>query len=89
MTVNDGKGLYNNQGLCDTLKSDLNNLLKNMASGQYLQMSGLVVQMCQKLDNLKEGIAADLASKDRIIEELTKLNDELAEKQTGMPVERG
>ena len=89
MRVNDGKGLYNNQGLCDTLKSDLNNLLKNMAAGQYLQMSGLVVQMCRKLDNLKDGIAADLASKDRIIEELTKLNDELAEKQTGLPVERG
>lgn len=89
MTVNDGKGLYNNHGLCDTLKSDLNNLLKHMASGQYLQMSGLVVQMCQKLDNLKAGIAADLASKDRIIEELTKLNDELVEKQTGLPVERG
>ena len=89
MTVNDGKGLYNNQGLCDTLKVDLNNLLKNMASGQYLQMSGLVVQMCRKLDNLKEGIAADLASKDKIIEELTRLNDELVEKQTGLPVERG
>lgn len=87
--VNDGKGLYNNEGLCDTLKIDLNNLLKSFNSGQLIQAAGIVIQMVQKLDNLKKGIKADLESKDKIIEELKKINDSLVQEKTGLPVERG
>ena len=86
--VNDGKGLYNNEGLCDTLKIDLNNLLKSFNSGQLIQAAGIVIQMVQKLDNLKKGIKADLASKDEIIEELKRINDSLMEEKTGLPVDR-
>lgn len=78
MTVNDGKGLYDNQGICDTLISDLNNLIKNAVSGQFIQCSNIVVNMTKKLANLKKGIAADLASKNQIIEELKRINNELA-----------
>ena len=87
--VNDGKGLYDNAGLCDTLKIDLNNLLKSFNSGQLIQAAGIVIQMVQKLDNLKKGIKADLASKDEIIEELKKINDSLVQEKTGLPVEGG
>lgn len=88
LTVNDGNGLYDNSGLCDSLKVDLNNLLKSIASGQFIQMSGIVVQMSQKLENLKKGIAADLASKDEIIEDLKRMNNALVEEKTGLPVDR-
>lgn len=73
--INDGKGLWDNQGLCDTLKTDLNNMVKAVVSGQYILFSGIVAQMAQKFDNLKKGIAADLASKDAIIEELKRAID--------------
>lgn len=73
--INDGKGLWDNKGLCDTLKTDLNNMVKAVVSGQYILFSGIVAQMAQKIDNLKKGIAADLASKDAIIEELKRVID--------------
>ena len=89
MPVNDGGGLYDNQGLCDTLIVDCNNLIKSGFAGQYIQVCNTVVSMVQKLTNLKDGIAKDLASKDKIIEELKRINDDLMEEKTGLPVERG
>jgi len=87
--VNDGKGLYDNQGICDTLISDLNNLIKNAVDGQFIQCSIIVVNMTKKIANLKKGIADDLESKNHIIEELKRINDELVSEKTGLPVERG
>ena len=89
MTLNDGKGLYDSIGLCDTMIVDCNNAVKSMCSGQYVQFCNIIVQMVQKLDNLKKGIKADLDSKDKIIEELKSMNDHLMEENTGIPVERG
>lgn len=87
--VNDGGGLYDNAGLCDTLIADCNNLVKQAMSGQYLQFCNTVVGMVQKLGNLKSGIKNDLASKDATIEELKRMNDALVTEKTGLPVERG
>lgn len=89
MPVNDGGGLYDNEGLCDTLISDCNSLVKQACSGQYIQFCNTVVRMVQKLVNLKNGIKKDIASKDKIIEELKRMNDDLVEEKTGLPVERG
>lgn len=86
--VNDGKGLYNNIGLCDTLKEDLNNLIKQAVAGQFLQCSAIVFTMTQKINNLKKGIADDLKSKDEIIEELKQINNSLVEEKTGLPVDK-
>ena len=77
MTINDGKGLYDNVGMCDSLTNDLNTLVKDIASGQYIQFCVKVTEMTAKLQNLKKGIADDLASKDQTIEELKRINDEL------------
>ena len=49
---------------------DLNNLPKLLFDGQYIQFCSVVAQMGQKLINLREGIKADLAGKDRTIEQL-------------------
>lgn len=87
--INNGGGLYDNEGLCDTLISDCNNLVKQVCSGQYIQFCNTVVQMVQKLANLKGGIKADLASKNKTIEELKRMNADLVEEKTGLPVERG
>ena len=86
--INNGCGLYDNEGLCDTLISDCNNLVKQACSGQYIQFCNTVVQMVQKLVNLKCSIKADLASKDKTIEELKQMNADLAEQTDGIPVER-
>lgn len=89
MPVNDGGGLYDNQGLCDSLIVDCNNLIKSGFAGQYIQVCNTVVSMVQKLTNLKDGIAKDLASKDKIIEELKATNNALMEEKTGLPVDGG
>jgi len=64
------KGLYNNNELVDTLINDLNNTIKQLVSGQYLQACCIVTQMSQKLVNLRTSIDDDLRSRDQHIEEL-------------------
>jgi hypothetical protein len=86
--VNDGKGLYDNEGLCDLLVSDLNTLVKELASGQYLQFCIIVTGMTQKLMNLKKGIADENGSMKKKVEELKRMNDSLVEQITGLPVEK-
>ena len=88
LTVNDGKGLYDNEGLCDSLIIDCNNAVKNLARGNYVQFCGVVVQMVQKLANLKEGIRNDMNSMKKKVEELKRENDELFEQKTGIPVDK-
>jgi hypothetical protein len=89
MPVNDGGGLYDNEGLCDTLISDLNNLVKMMANGQYIQFCAVVTGMAQKLLNLKNGIKDDMDAMKEKVEELKRTNDSLVEQMTGIPVDRG
>lgn len=88
MTVNDGKGLYDNEGLCDLLIADLNTATKMLMSGQYVQYCITVTGMVQKLMNLKKGIKADLDSMKEKVEELKRMNDSLVEELTGLPVEK-
>ena len=75
-------GTYTNSELVDTLILDLNNLPKQLIDGQYIQFCSVVVQMGQKLINLREGIKKDLESKDRTIEQLKQ-----ALRNTGQVVE--
>lgn len=88
MTVNDGKGLFDNEGLCDSLISDLNSLSKFLVSGQYIQFCAIVTSMAQKLLNLKKGIQTDEDSMKEKVEELKRINDSLVEQVTGLPVDK-
>jgi len=63
-------GIYTNAETVDTIIADMNNLLRAAHEGQYVQACAVVTQIAQKLINLREGIKADLASKDKTIEEL-------------------
>ncbi len=88
LTVNDGKGLLDNDGLCDSLILDLNNLIKLILNGQYIQFSATVAGMAQKLVNLKKGVKDDLDAMKEKVEELKRMNDSLVEQMTGLPVDK-
>ena len=88
LTVNDGKGLMDNEGMCDSLVFDVNSLVKLLMNGQFVQFCAKVAEIAVKLGNLKKGIKADLESKDKIIEELKQINDSLVEQITGLPVDK-
>lgn len=87
-TVNDGKGLYDNEGLCDLLIQDCNNAVKSLTNGNFILFCGIVVQMVKKLSNLKDGIRKDMESMQNKVDELKKINDSLVEQLTGLPVEK-
>lgn len=79
--------MLTNEELVDTLLSDLNSLLKNAVSGQYIQACVIVTGMSQKLLNLKGGIKKDIDSKNRIIESLKGQLRELGAEVTDMSIE--
>lgn len=89
VTVNDGGGLLDSSGLIDSLIVDCNGLTKSLIDNQFIQFANTLVQMVQKLSNLKKGIKADQDSLMEQVKELRKLNDDLAEKAYGLPVDRG
>lgn len=86
--VNDGNGLLDNEGMCDSILSDLNGLLKHLIDGQFVIACAVVSGMVQKLINLKAGIKNDMEAMKNKVEELKKMNDSLVEQMTGLPVEK-
>lgn len=84
--VNDGGGLWDNAGLCETLVNDCNNAVKLLTSGQYLAFCGVMYQAACKLANLKKGIREEMDSKNKIIEELKQINKSLLEQLNGSKV---
>ena len=88
LNVNDGKGLFDNEGLCDSLVNDLNNLPKQIMNGQFIQFCVNITGMAQKLVNLKKGIHEDMESMKRNVEELKRENNELLQQITGLPVDK-
>ena len=71
--VNDGKGVYDNIGLIDTLIVDCNLLEKELISGKYIGFCVKLVEMVQKLDNLKKGVLNDAEAKNKQIADLRQL----------------
>ena len=63
-------GIYTNTELIDTIILDLNNTLKELFSGQYIQACCNVTQMSQKLVNLRNTIDNDLNNRNKTIETL-------------------
>ena len=74
VTVNDGKGLLDNEGLIDSLIVDVNNVVKDLVSGQYISFTRTINYMIQKLANLKNNYKIEISSRD---EEIARLRDEL------------
>lgn len=76
ITVNDGGGLYDSAGLIDSLIVDCNELPKDLMNDQNIRFCNRLVQMVQKLHELKNGLESVLKSKDEVIAELNKALDE-------------
>lgn len=77
LKVNDGGGLFDNIGLIDTLIVDCNELPKLLISGQGVGWCAKVVEMTQKLVNLKKGVRADVDSMRKQIETLVHENESI------------
>lgn len=75
--MNDGKGLYDNAGLCDTILSDLNNCVKLLFDGKFIQFCAVVSSIAARVVNLKKGIENDRKSLLENVEELKRANSEL------------
>lgn len=84
--INDGRGLWDNEGICDKGISILNAAMKDLVSGQYLPFCDKMAQLTRIFANLKKGIKADRESLENKIEELKRMNDALFEQKTGLPV---
>ena len=63
-------GLYTNSELIDTIINDLNTVLKQALTGQYLQACLQIAGISQKLVNLRDTIDNDLKNRNKTIETL-------------------
>ena len=87
--VNDGKGIYDNDGILETVILDCNNAVKSLAAGNYISFCNVMVQIVQKVSNVRKAIKAEDEYKERRIEELKAINNRLQEQLTGLPVDDG
>ena len=87
--VNDGGGLFDSDGIIDTLLTDLNGMIRQIAAGEYVQFCIRVAGMAQKLVELKKGIKNDRQSQEEAINELKRCNDELVHQLIGLPTGDG
>ena len=87
--VNDGSGLFDNKGLIDTLISDCNELPKLLIENQFVAFGLKIAYMVQKLNNLKDALDKESDYYKDQIEDLNRLNDELAGVVYGVPITKG
>lgn len=62
------KGTYTNTELINSIIVDLNNMIKEEISGQYINACNMVNQIAQKLVCLQSGIDKDIKNRERTIE---------------------
>lgn len=75
--------MLTNEELVDSLIVDCNNAVRSCVCGEYVAFCSTVVQMVQKLSNLKVGIASDMKNRE---ENIAMLEKRLAD--LGHPVEK-
>lgn len=88
INVNDGKGLYDNEGLIDTLITDCNKLPKTLIDNQFVLFGLTLAHMVQKLQNLKDAMKKERDVMEAEIADLRRQCDDFAEKVYGVPVDR-
>lgn len=74
--------MFDNTELIDSLIVDCNNAVKSCVGGQYIAFCSTMVQMVQKLANLKNGVKSDLESREQTIKDYERRLAEL-----GCPIE--
>ena len=78
ISVNDGNGLFDSNGLIDSMIMDCNELVKQLTHGDYVLFCQMVVQMVQKLSSLKKGINSDMKSLQEQIDDLVRINEKFS-----------
>ena len=86
MKVNDGKGLFDNEGMCDQGILIANEAVKDLATGNYIAFCNKMAQITRIFSNLKTAISNDRESLEQKVEDLKRMNDALVEEKTGLPV---
>ena len=86
MKVNDGKGLFDNEGMCDQGILIANEAVKDLATGNYIAFCNKMAQIARIFSNLKTAISNDRESLEQKVEDLKKINDALVQEKTGTPV---
>ena len=84
--VNDGKGLWDNEGVCEKAIVLCNDAIKQLMNGEYLNFCNEIYQVAKILSNLKTGISHDRKSYEAKIEDLKRINETLEKQLTGLPV---
>ncbi len=81
LTVNDGKGFLDNEGMIDMIIVSCNSAVKELLAGQYINFCSKMGNIAQMLLSLKKGVKNDMKSMQGKIEELKRIIDELSEKK--------
>lgn len=89
VTVNDGKGLLDNDGLMQTIIVDCNDAVKGALSGNYISFCDKMVQVVQKVSLLRKNWEQEMNAKEKQIADLMVRNHELLEGITRIPDEYG
>lgn len=63
-------GIYSKADFIGTIISDLNEMQKQQAAGQYIQAMTIFVNVVQKLLKLRETVENDLKNRDKTIDSL-------------------
>lgn len=77
ITLNDGNGLMDHDGLIDSLILDCNNAVKQLVAGSYVTWCGTMLLMVRKLTELKAGTDKEIKDMRDRIEALQALNSDL------------
>ena len=83
--INDGKGLWDNEGICDKAILICNDALKQLFSGEYIEFCNKLYQVAHILVNIKTGVKEERKSYEERIEELKAANNRLVEQVAGLP----
>ena len=76
LKVNDGGGLFDSDGIIDSLIVDCNKLPKLLIDNKFIAHSSTLVQMVQKLTLLKKGIVDDRNS---LKEQIKRLQEQMTD----------
>ena len=77
LPVNDGKGLLDNLGLIDTLIIDCDTVMKLLLAGNGIGFCAKLVEMVQKLSNLRKGVKSEKDSLQEQLEVYIRENEDL------------
>lgn len=79
LTVNDGKGLYDNDGMFDAIIVKINTALKSLMDGQTIDFCGKINESCRMILVLKQAVINEREGLKNKVEDLKRFNHELNE----------